>query len=102
MMVGPDYKDPKLTISKHWLGASSKTNASIKNGSPRTENWWKTFNDPTLTSLIEQGYHNNINTQIAGVRVLQSRALLAQAAGELYPQSQYMSGEYLYERIGGS
>jgi NodT family efflux transporter outer membrane factor (OMF) lipoprotein len=102
MMVGPDYKDPELTIGKHWLGASSKKNAAIKNASPKTANWWKMFNDPTLTALIEEGYHNNINTQIAGVRVLQSRALLAQARGELFPQSQYISGEYLYERIGGS
>lgn len=39
---------------------------------------------------------------MAGVRVLQARAQLAQSVGELYPQQQAMVGDYNYNRIGGN
>lgn len=101
-MVGPDYKEPNLPVGNKWQGASTNKNADLNSAPPKTASWWKAFNDPTLTSLIEQGYRNNINTQIAGVRVLQSRALLAQSVGEQYPQTQVMQGDYTHYSIGGN
>ena len=101
-MVGPDYKEPKSKVASRWLQASPDKNASVSNRPFRTTNWWKVFSDPTLTALINQGYRNNLNLQIAGVRVLQTRAQLAQSVGELYPQQQSAIGNYTYQRIGGS
>jgi NodT family efflux transporter outer membrane factor (OMF) lipoprotein len=101
-MVGPDYKEPKLSIADHWMQTSSNKKAPVTNEISQHVNWWKVFSDPTLTSLINQGYHDNLSLQIAGVRVLQSRAQLAQSVGELYPQQQAMIGNYTYERISGS
>ncbi len=96
-MVGPNYKEPQKKIAEQWL----QKNASVKQAPIENANWWSVFHDPTLTSLIHQGYQNNISLQIAGVRVLQARAQLAQSVGELYPQQQAANGNYTYYRIGG-
>ncbi|MCC5013718.1 MULTISPECIES: efflux transporter outer membrane subunit [Legionella] len=97
-MVGPNYKEPKKNIAPHWL----KNGPGVRAAPIRNANWWQAFHDPTLTSLIQQGYFNNLSLQVAGVRVLQARAQLAQAVGELYPQQQNMGGNITYNRIGGS
>lgn len=97
LMVGPNYKDPQPMEAKHWV----KTNASIKKKHIKNANWWDAFHDETLKSLIYQGYQNNLSLQIAAVRVLQTRALLAQAVGNLYPQQQALMGNYTYNRLGG-
>ncbi len=98
-MVGPDYKEPKKNIADHWLQVS---HSSVKEAPIHDASWWETFRDPTLTSLIYQGYQDNLTVQIAGVRVLQTRAQLAQSVGKLYPQQQALVGNYTYYKIGGS
>jgi NodT family efflux transporter outer membrane factor (OMF) lipoprotein len=97
-MVGPNYKEPAKNIVTHW----PKKNATVKETPFHDVLWWQVFHDPILTSLIKEGYHNNLSVQIAGVRVLQTRAQLAQSVGSLYPQQQAMVGNYTYNRIGGS
>lgn len=96
-MVGPDYKDPQQIEAKHWI----KTDASIKKSRIKNANWWDVFHDKTLTSLIHQGYQNNLSLRSAAVHVLQTRALLAQAVGNFYPQQQALMGNYTYNRLGG-
>ena len=98
MMVGPNYKEPKKKVAEHWI----KKNATIKETPIQDAHWWTVFHDRNLTSLINQGYQNNLSLQSAGVRVLQARAQLAQVVGELYPQQQALIGNYTYDRIGGS
>lgn len=97
-MVGPNYKEPLKPVAAHW----AKKNASVKETSFKDTKWWQEFHDPVLTSIIYQGYHNNLSLQSAGVKVLQARAQLAQAVGELYPQQQLLLGNYTYTRIGGT
>lgn len=98
MMVGPDYKEPLKPVLAHWGKNKKSINEAPYNGCA----WWSVFNDPILTSLINEGYNSNLSLQIAGVRVLQARAQLAQTVGSLYPQQQAMIGNYTYNRIGGS
>lgn len=97
-MVGPDYKEPNKPVAAHW----AKKNASVKETSFKDTKWWDEFHDPILNSIIYQGYHNNVSLQAAGVKVLQARAQLAQSVGQLYPQQQALTGNYTYNRIGGS
>ncbi|MBI2785384.1 MAG: efflux transporter outer membrane subunit [Legionella longbeachae] len=97
-MVGPNYKEPKKPVATHW----PKKDASVKETPFKDKKWWEVFHDPILSSLIYQGYNNNLSLQIAGVRVLQARAQLAQSVGELYPQQQAAVGSFTYYRIGGS
>src|SRR5262249_45407810 len=97
--VGPDYQEPQQNIAKGWLQTSKSS--SVKEAPIHDADWWNTFHDQTLTDLVHQGYLNNLTVQIAGVRVLQTRALLAQSVGQLYPQQQAITGNYTYQKIGG-
>ena len=97
-MVGPNYKEPLKPVVTHW----PQKNSSVKETPFKNVLWWQVFKDPTLTEIINQGYNHNLTLQSAGVRVLQTRAQLAQTVGELYPQQQGMIGNYTYNRIGGS
>ncbi len=91
-MVGPDYVKPTVQEPKDWL---EKEDPKIKTEDIDYAKWWTVFNDPALNSLVETAYNQNLNLQIAGLRVLQARAQLAIAIGEQYPQHQ--SGIFQYD-----
>lgn len=96
-MVGPNFREPAKPVVEHW-----KKNKSVKETPAKEALWWNVFHDPVLSQLINQGYQNNLSLQSAGVKVLQARAQLAQTVGQLYPQQQAMTGNYSYNRLGGS
>ncbi len=97
LMVGPQYKEPIKPVTDHWI----KKGGVIKEKRIKDPHWWTVFHDQTLTDLIHQGYQNNLSLQVAGVRVLQARAQLAESVGMLYPQQQGAMGNFNYNRIGG-
>lgn len=97
-MVGPDYKEPKTDVPKHW----AKKDSSVKETPFKQDKWWNVFHDANLKQLIDEGYANNLTVQMTGVRILQARAQLAKSVGTLYPQMQTMNGNYLAYRMGGS
>jgi len=91
--VGPNFTQPSVKLAAQYSsppGAPANPSANAI--------WWQNFNDPTLDRLIQMGYQNNLSLQVAGLRVLQARAQLAAAVGELYPQQQAITGGYEYER----
>lgn len=92
-MVGPNFTAPKTDVAGHYQNA-----ANLQTGPVDDAIWWQNFHDPTLNNLIQTGYENNLSLQVAGARVLQARAQLAAAVGELYPQQQGAFGSYSYER----
>lgn len=83
-MVGPDYVPPATETASQWLEAEDKR---LNTTSTDQQNWWKTFNDPVLDQLIERAYLDNLNIRVAGVRVIEARAQLGVAIGDLYPQN---------------
>jgi NodT family efflux transporter outer membrane factor (OMF) lipoprotein len=92
-MVGPDYVKPTLQEPGDWL---EKGDPKIRTEDIDYSQWWTVFNDPVLNRLMESAYNENLNLQIAGLRVLQARAQLAIAIGDQYPQQQLGSFEYAY------
>ncbi len=88
-MVGPDYVRPATETASQWLEAEDKR---LKTTSTHDQKWWKTFNDPILDRLIDHAYRENLNIRITGVRVLEARAQLGVAIGDLYPQNQQLTG----------
>ena len=91
-MVGPNFSPPASKLQAQYANAGAQANAAAN------ALWWNNFNDPILDHLIQLGYRNNLSLQVAGLRVLQARAQLAAAVGELYPQQQAITGGYEYER----
>jgi outer membrane protein, multidrug efflux system len=55
-------------------------------GSAATREWWKTFNDPQLTALVERALHANTDVQTAIANLRQARALVTVQNATLLPQ----------------
>lgn len=88
-MVGPDYLRPPVKTAPQWLESGDRR---VRTGSSDYRGWWKAFGDATLNRLINAAYRDNLPLRIAGVRVLEARAQLGIAVGELYPQTQQAVG----------
>jgi len=50
-----------------------------------SKEWWKTFNDPILTVLIDKAMSNNVDIAIAAERVTEARAQFRLINGQRYP-----------------
>ena len=37
--------------------------------------WWTAFDDPVLTRLVHEAYEQNLSLRVAGLRVIQARAV---------------------------
>jgi len=95
MMVGPDYQAPEAPLADKWLGWSEKPGKDT----PDLRDWWRVFHDPVLNKLINIASEQNLTLLSAGTRVLEARAQLGVAVGELFPQSQQGQGFLRYQRM---
>jgi len=87
--VGPDYVEPVAPISDSFeLTADSGLQATPY----ELVEWWEVFNDPVLNQLVDIAHEQNYSLELAGLRVLESRAQLGIAIGTKYPQQQLASG----------
>jgi NodT family efflux transporter outer membrane factor (OMF) lipoprotein len=89
--VGPNYRRPAVPVANQWIDAASRDldTTRVNDGA-----WWRTFNDPVLDSLTNTAYRQNLSLRVAGLRIMEARALRAIAVGELFPQSQQAFGDY--------
>ncbi len=94
-MIGPDFTKPEAKVAEQWSDAKDQ---GVSRQPVRDAEWWQVFNDPVLNRLIENAYEQNLDLQIAGLRVLEARAQLGIVSGSLYPQTQTTSGNYSYNR----
>jgi NodT family efflux transporter outer membrane factor (OMF) lipoprotein len=83
--VGPSFKTPQVAVADKWRLAADPRVAA---GAAADARWWQAFNDPTLSNLVELAYHQNLQLQVAGLRIVESRAQLAVATGQQFPQVQ--------------
>ncbi len=81
--VGPNYRKPIAAVASDWIDASDKR---VRTESDDLSKWWTVFNDPVLNDLICDAYNQNLTLREAGYRVLQARAQLGIAIGEIFPQ----------------
>jgi NodT family efflux transporter outer membrane factor (OMF) lipoprotein len=93
-MLGPDFQSPDATVNAGWSGTESR----ITSQPGDYAHWWRGFDDPALTRLVELGYQQNLPLRVAGVRVLQARAQLGVAIGQEYPQQQQAVGDLAHQR----
>ncbi len=96
-VLGPDYQQPDIDWLAQWQPTvynQNKHNLQTSNPIEQREIqfWWRLFNDPLLNKLIEEARHKNHSLRIAGLRIFESRALLAIANSTLYPQLQQING----------
>src|SRR3954451_25000188 len=82
-MIGPDFVKPPTKLASRWTdtGDPSLADGEVGTADPHRD-WWKVFDDPVLTQLVESAYQQSLTLQAAGVRVLEARAQLGVALGE--------------------
>lgn len=93
--VGPDYQKPpvpKADVSNiSDASAAQGRRASItKQG---LVSWWKVFNDPVLSGLIQEAIEGNLDVRQARAKVREARAQLTISRAGLFP-SVDVSGSY--------
>jgi len=86
--VGPDFLATTAPVQDKWIESGDKRVAK----SDVKSHWWRTFKDPTLDRLIQRAYEQNLPVRIAGLKILEARAQLGVAIGNLYPQTQEGTG----------
>ena len=101
--LGPDFAKPNAPHITQW---PDDYRAEF-DYSPQTRvEWWHVLDDPVLDNLVSLAHDQNNNLTIAGLRVLEARAILGIAVGNQYPQSQLVFGGQYYITdqwsVGGS
>lgn len=89
--VGPNFASPPTPVAPEWIDAADER---VRSEADDLSAWWQVFDDPVLDNLICTAYRQNLTLREAGFRVLAARAQLGIAVGNLFPQSQYMAGDY--------
>jgi NodT family efflux transporter outer membrane factor (OMF) lipoprotein len=88
--VGPDYKEPEVTVPPAWHAAQA---GGITNAPADVTKWWEVFGDEKLNALVEEAAKSNFDIRIAEARVREARAARGIVAADLYPQVG-VSGSY--------
>jgi outer membrane protein, multidrug efflux system len=81
--VGPNFKKPEAQVPAGWSGAAA---SSAVNSDPATVvSWWTTFQEPTLSSLIERSTQSNFDLRAAVLRITEARAQKDVASAAFFP-----------------
>ncbi len=81
--VGPNYTKPKVLVPEQWTVGSSR---GVSTQPPKTDEWWASFEDPELNSLIERAANRNFDLKLALERVEEARAASGLARSGYFPQ----------------
>src|SRR5438445_286794 len=92
--VGPNYHQPKVAVSGEW---SEPLAGGMTNRTTHAAEWWTTFNDPKLNSLIVRAVQSNYDLRIAVARLRQARAQRRFSTAEFWPTVD-ASASYTRER----
>jgi len=89
---GPDYQAPAVTGGAfHNAGLLTQRNATGTTGSalapmPQLDEWWKGFNDPVLSRVVQRAIEQNLDLAASVARVEQARAAAQEAGAQRRPQ----------------
>jgi len=96
--VGPNYHSPQTAAPANW---SESLAGGATNSEVQITDWWKTFNDWELDSLVERAVQNNYNLRVAKASLLEERALHSYAEWDLGPIID-SSGGYTRQKISNN
>jgi NodT family efflux transporter outer membrane factor (OMF) lipoprotein len=89
-MVGPNYRPPETAMPPAYgetsNGATTAPTTSAVAAAPAEIRWWRQFNDPRLTDLVERSMEANYGVAVAQARLREARAARQVARSLLYPQ----------------
>lgn len=94
--LGLNFHPPPAAVAGDWLDSADP---HLVRKPTADDAWWGVFQDPSLTYLIETAYRQNLDLRTAATRVLQAQAQRNVAAGNLFPQTQDLIGDYAHAQI---
>ena len=80
-VVGPDYVAPTAALPDKFSEGSSQPVGDVTDVA-----WWSAFNDPLLTSYVQQGMVQNLSVLQALERIVQAETNVVSATAGAYPQ----------------
>ncbi len=80
--VGPDYQRPLLETPAT-LAALATSNKAL--ATPDLLEWWKSFQDPVLNTLLEEAAAHNQDLVLAAARIEEARATASATNSNRYP-----------------
>ena len=98
--VGPNFEPPEWLSPVSWFAKKQEpiTPApSMPVAEPIDPNWWNLFHDPILTGLERRVAGENLDVQVATVRIAESRAQLGVAGAAQFPTLN-ANGSYTHEK----
>ena len=78
--VGPDYRRPPVETPPAYRFSQATAQAVADTG------WWQGFDDPVLSSLVDEALRNNLDVQIAAARVDAFLGAYVTTRSALFPQ----------------
>jgi len=78
--VGPDYERPPVETPAAYRFSQATAQAVADTG------WWQGFDDPVLSSLVDEALRNNLDVQIAAARVDAFLGAYVTTRSALFPQ----------------
>ena len=82
--AGPDYHAPKVNTPATWSEANLSP-AGATTGAVPIVDWWKTFHDPELDSLMDRAVTSNLDLKMAAARVREARAQYRLRSADQWP-----------------
>ena len=95
--VGPDYQRPADQAAARFMAQDALQQRDAGRPAPALENWWKGFDDPQLTQLIQKVLAQNLDLAVAMARVEQARAVAQEAGATRMPQGS-LDGQVVRQR----
>src|ERR1700733_1098377 len=83
--VGPRYKQPTVALPQQFTAPDSATVDSIPRAVANDSEFWHSFNDPELSSLVERSLAANNDLQAALAHYDSANALLRETKFDRYP-----------------
>src|SRR6266849_5339860 len=80
--VGPNYKRPQIAVPSQWTVAAARGTAATP---IEKDEWWSSFQDPELNSLVERSAKQNLDLKLALERVQEARAARGVARSGYFP-----------------
>nr|WP_157212534.1 efflux transporter outer membrane subunit [Herbaspirillum sp. CF444] len=82
---GPDYQAPAVTGGA-FHNASLLEQRNAVASMPQLDEWWKGFNDPVLSRVVQRAIEQNLDLAASVARVEQARAAAQEAGAQRRPQ----------------
>jgi len=99
-MVGPDHVPPRPDVPAGWVGPTGRMSLAPEEQAKLVQ-WWTTFGDPTLNSLVERAVESNLDLREAAARLRQARAARGIAGADLWP-TVTATGSFMRSFAGGA